>query len=130
MQRPSRRQFLGIAALGLTGIGALLAPRWLKGLIGTALPADLAEFQARLPTPPHARLIAREYLQAHPHEADPKALRQVFAEGALLEGLAGQPLRARLTEVIAQDYALERTQPIRGWIISRTEARLCVLAQM
>lgn len=76
---------------------------------------------------PHsAREIGRVYLAGHPAEADPTLLCHY------LESVCVQPERGRAdwSVVIRDDFARGNTVLVGGWVLSRTEARLCALAAM
>lgn len=100
---------LGMAGLGLLGsrraaesAGVLGSlTRWLRSL-------------------PGAREVGAVYLRANPQDADPERL---------LASLAGES-PATLLKRQRDDFRFGRTVTVRGWVLSRTEARLCALAAL
>jgi hypothetical protein len=129
----SRREFLLLAA----AFGAPLLP-W-RTLFGACSGADGAA--ARTPEllagllrrQASARVIGRAYLKATPAEA--AAGRLVDMITMRLEGGAGalrapERLRGLIAARVARDFEEGATVRVRGWILSRTEARLCGLAAL
>lgn len=122
-----RRAFVKGAALTLAAPGLLSL---LSGC-GTApdLDAALSDFHDDAGA---AAVIGSAYLEVTPEERD---------RGLLLERLAGASLaawdqlavrdRAALAEAVRErhraDFAQDRVVRLNGWILSRTEARLCAL---
>lgn len=76
--------------------------------------------------PDSAKEIGRVYLVGHPAEADATLLCHY------LESTCVQPERGRpdWSAVIRDDFARGNTVVVDGWVLSRTEARLCALAVM
>lgn len=79
--------------------------------------------------PKSARAVGERYLAIAPHERD-RALLQEAVFGA---GPSGQPrspeaLRARISELREQDFIAGDTVLIDGWMMARTEARLCAMS--
>lgn len=78
-----------------------------------------------------AREIGARYLAAVPEDADPARL-----AAQLFQGMQDVPyapaewaaLRRRIRERLQQDFASGDTLIVDGWILARTEARLCALA--
>jgi hypothetical protein len=90
--------------------------------------ASLAALLSHLPA---ARLVGRHYLSLVPEERSAAALRRVLFDGADLED--GRPaglerLRAHVHARRRQDFAAGDTLVVGGWLIARTEARLCALS--
>lgn len=123
-----------IAMLGLTRRGFV---KWMLALgtlphgIVQAAAHPRAESAARRwlaawSHPHSAREIGRVYLVEHPTEADPTLLCHY------LESVCVQPGRGRTdwSFVIRDDFARGNTVLVGGWVLSRTEARLCALAEM
>lgn len=74
-----------------------------------------------------ARAIGRAYLEGEPGERDPAQLAARLAES--LGG--GAPWsRDDVLARVRRDYDEERVVLVRGWLLSRTEARLCALASL
>jgi hypothetical protein len=125
VNRPSlpRRWFLGMAALfavfgrNAGHVFAASAPR----------PVEIGPDLIRLlPGIGDAAVVGREYLAAHPAEADGADLLRYF------RSLAGDPaaLRAVIGARLRQDFADGETVRVRGWVLARTEARLCALCAL
>ena len=79
-----------------------------------------------------ARAVGEAYLRRAPEEADPvllvnaicdrdRGLRQVLHHGD------NGRLRAAINNRLRRDFAHGRTVMLDGWLLSRTEARLCAL---
>ena len=82
-----------------------------------------------------AAIVGREYLQRVPREANPHLLAHLIATdlGCRPDKLARSDqsqLRKLLQMQQRRDFELAHTVRVRGWILSRTEARLCGLAAM
>jgi hypothetical protein len=77
-----------------------------------------------------AAAVGREYLRAAPHD---RVRARLVAELDTVIG-SGSPsdaeIRRRVSARIREDYAAGDTVRVRGWILSRTEARLCALAAL
>ena len=128
---PTRRQFLAL----LAAFGIPYLP-W-RAILGTnAAPGSARAAAERLVgllgAPASARAVGTAYLAEAPSEAEVTSL--VEAIVAQLEGgaeaLRGDEgrLRGALLRGIERDFAEEATLCLRGWIVSRTEARLCGLS--
>lgn len=66
-----------------------------------------------------ARRVGRAYLRRHPAEADVALLRAALAADL------GDPERLRAR--VRGDFEREAVVRVQGWVLSRTEARLCAL---
>jgi hypothetical protein len=84
--------------------------------------------------PASAARLGQAYLEAAPAEADARALAMGLAEdlggrervlAATAESLA-ETVSARCRD----DFAAGRTVRLQGWVLSRTEVRLCALAAL
>jgi len=77
-----------------------------------------------------ARIIGAAYLATHPDEADPALLRRAIAADL---APAAQRDQAELDRALAHrvraDFLEQRTVKVDGWVLSRTEARLCALCR-
>lgn len=117
----------------------LLPRRWFVGLAtlfalfgrnGTAaaavLPSPDGALEALLPRTDDAAVVGRAYLAQYATEADAGLLRR------RLVSLTAEPrrLRAAIGERIRRDFAEGDTVRIEGWVLSRTEARLCALCAL
>jgi len=111
---------------------ALAAGRAARAAVPPA--ADAAgRLRALVPAADSARLIGRAYLAGYPDESgdDATLARLILADPG---GDPRVPLPSdtqRLRETIAarvrEDFRQGRTARVEGWILSRTEARLCAL---
>ncbi len=129
----NRRSFLGLLAAALAlpfrGYASLLA-RLLPGADPEALFAErlLQAFSAQA----SAAAIGRHYLSENPAEASRTrllaAIREHLPASAVQTDAAA--LRHSIREVIRDDFARARTEDVGGWMLSRTEARLCALAAL
>ena len=130
----SRREFLArAAALGLP----LLFWQRIPGLWRETPPSSqpAAERLAGLLSQRQsARVVGAAYLEAAPSEARVGSL--VDAIAASLEGGASalrveeRELRGLLANRVERDFKEDAIVCLRGWILSRTEARLCGLAAL
>jgi len=127
--RTTRRLLLGTA-------------RWLA--LGLVLPAPLlvaleprtramAAWRSLVRARESARAIGREYLVQEPHEADRERLLESLsaicpAEQAV--SLDASELARRMARGVRRDFASGRTVSLRGWQLSRSEARLCALVAL
>jgi len=110
---------------GLMGaLAFLVSPR-----ISTAYPAphSIKRLVGLLHDQESARAIGRAYLLQEPSEADATCLVALLDPG----GVAARG-KAELRRTIAarhrEDFGCGRTVILDGWILSRTEVRLCALA--
>ncbi len=130
VQRWSRRQLLGrLWALAGLAVAATIAPlRRLRPRPGADSGEDptAARLAALAGPPESARAVGAEYLRSTPEERDPALLAQRLASGLA----PGAPLRPQLARRIRADFEQERVVSLRGWVVSRTEARLCALAAL
>lgn len=117
----TRRTFLLAAA----AFGASLPP-------GPAFSMDAAtRLRALVPAPTSARELGRIYLAQHPGEDGAALTRHILSSLSLDEeavvALDRQALPAMVTSRVRADFENGRTVEVAGWILSRTEARLCAL---
>ena len=119
-----RRWFVELAAL-FALVGRPAHARSLAALYPatTEFGAALVEL---LPTRADAAVIGRAYLAANPAEADLNRLvRQLTA-------LANTPsdLQAAIGDRLRRDFADRDTVRLDGWVLARTEARLCAVCAL
>jgi hypothetical protein len=77
--------------------------------------------------------VGREYLRLLPaREANAEQLLHLLhgADGAQFTATNSAELRVLVREAQRSDFAEGRTVMVDGWILSRTEARLCALAAL
>jgi hypothetical protein len=127
-RRTSRRRFLlGVVAVGVPVAVAPLRP-W-RALVRVSTPplADLLEHRES------AIAVGREYMAVSKTERTTEALlaelTAALPGGADAAKHASQAeLRGMLAARIRRDFEDDVTVSLRGWIVSRTEGRLCALA--
>lgn len=123
----TRRQFARLltaaAAVPMMGIaGGWAAP-------APSGPAE--ELTALFVHRPSARAVGRAYLRTAPQEADAGTLlHRLRAEAPDLFAAERRHLRQAAAERLRRDFAEGRTVTVRGWLLSRTEARLCALCAL
>lgn len=129
--RMRRRTFLlGAAASGLSlawrSLGAWpLSPTQLSG----------GERLAALLDGEVARAVGGEYLRAFPIEASQgvlaaRVVEQLPGGSRALATASDGRLRELLLGATAADFGDLRTVELQGWVLARTEARLCALAAL
>jgi hypothetical protein len=123
----SRRSLL-LAAAGALSLSA--RPRPAAAAPAAATVRRLAAFMRPQPS---AAAIGRAYLAHFPEEAEPSALTRrivgdVASSEAALMRLDDRSLWNRLAARRRADFAEGRLATVDGWLLSRTEARLCALA--
>jgi hypothetical protein len=82
-----------------------------------------------------ARAVGREYLRAFPAEASrgvlaARVVEQLPGGSRALASAPDDRLRELLLRATAADFKDLRTVELRGWVLARTEARLCALAAL
>lgn len=129
----NRRALLtGLARIGTLGVAA--SPIWARG-VNVAPPGDDAAtrmLRAALSNAAGARQIGMIYLQQPGAERNrDAALGALLASTALtreqVAGMQQRTLHRTLQERMRADYASGNAVNVEGWILSRTEARLCAL---
>jgi hypothetical protein len=126
----------GTFLLAVGGLGASLA--WRAGGLWPFLRRDQAPSErlaALLRHEEGARAIGREYLRRVPAEASSSVLTARVAErlpGGLgaVDTVSQDRLRELLLRASADDFHELRTVEVQGWVLARTEARLCALAAL
>ena len=128
----SRRQFLVLsAACGASLVARSSIPSWLP-IPDRSSPVE--RLTGLLRHRSSARVIGAAYLRHEPSEAQVTSLVDLIAGGfpggvgALRS--ADDALRGLLARRVEQDFAEERIVCLDGWIVSRTEGRLCGLAAL
>ena len=122
----SRRRFLYVfgAAGSATVLGAVLV-RWRgrERSLAAAVTVVLGNLAA-------AREIGALWVAANPHQSRPADL----VDGLLVDlgrqarSAGPEEIHRLVAERIRSDYATGRVGQIAGWVLSRTEIRLCALA--
>jgi len=125
--RLSRRHFI-------LSMLAALAPVSVLGFAWTHFPAARrAALESLLSDIDGARAIGARYLAMVPEEGDHAMLAAELFSGAtqpLGTPIAFDKLRQTLAARRERDFASGDTIIIGGWIVARTEARLCALATL
>jgi hypothetical protein len=110
------------AMAALLALPALFVAR--KANAHTALLSALADRRA-------AAMVGRLALDAAPSPGNADAIADgIWSRLAMEQTGDVAAIRARLSAVIRDDFATERTIRLDGWLVSETEARLCALAAM
>ena len=132
MARPrvTRRGFLtaalGVVAAGLVsmlGLGVYCSRREDLAAADAPGPDRLAR---ALRDPVGARRVGALYLERHPEEADPALLEARIAEDVELQGVrCATTAAAALATAGRRDFREGRTVQVEGWVLGRTELRLC-----
>jgi len=101
---------------------------------GLSPPADpiLARLRSLLSEPLGARHIGQINLRQAPAEGEPMPLASLILSSMELTGedalrLERPALARRFSAGVRADFAAGRTVVLDGWILSRTEARVCAL---
>jgi hypothetical protein len=129
--RITRRRLLAGAAAAAVPVALAPLRPW-RAMVAVTDPPPLA---ARLPRLLAARDSARRLgRQAAAAVGGPDVAAAVLASlpgGARRAAGAGDDeLRALISERVRADFAEEDTVTVRGWVLSRTEARMCALASL
>ncbi|MGH3452501.1 MAG: hypothetical protein ACRDQW_17730, partial [Haloechinothrix sp.] len=82
-----------------------------------------------------ARLVGREYLRVVPAEASTRVLAARVAERLpggfrALDTAKDDRLHELVLRATLEDFRGLRTVELHGWVLARTEARLCALAAL
>ncbi len=83
-----------------------------------------------------AQAVGREYLDSVAGEADAaKGLAELVVRGLpgryhTLREASDHELRGLLAQRISEDFKEHRTVGVSGWVLARTEARLCALSAL
>ncbi len=78
-----------------------------------------------------AAAVGRAYLETVSDEATVERLSALIAgelQDGALASIGDDGLRERLAAVRRRDFEREHVVVVRGWVLSRTEARLCALS--
>ena len=117
---------MGLATAGVFGVGT----GWLRHVhMQNELVLRLAGWGAQSDD---VTTIGRAYLEGQPEEADRDTLTRLLATSLNLfpYGMSDDELRQRSRAQIERDFADADTLTVQGWILSRTELRLCALAAL
>jgi hypothetical protein len=97
-------------------------------------PSLLDRWLATLPSSEGSRAVAESYLRAFPAERNAETLRRLLSasiasNGAVVAAELGDPLDLLRRQVRA-DFAAGEVVQVRGWVLSRSEARLAALRSL
>lgn len=118
-----------VAALPVAHVAARL---WPEGTPAAAAPVDLLAWFAE---PQEIRDIGEAYLARADGEPDLASLIEgmppLFApDGGLRADLSAAEAHARFDERVARDFERGDVVTVDGWVLARTEARLCAMAAL
>jgi hypothetical protein len=119
----SRRRII-VSALALAVVAAAMPRGGLRSGPPAEMPRALGPWRNR----PAARAIGRRYLAEHPDEADAGRLARRLFGGDGAAPVTGTALRHAVDAARGRDFAQGDTVLIDGWLLARSEARLCALA--
>lgn len=121
-----RRAFLAsLAAMG-GGAGVLLVLRSVeKGKDNVVLQLDQVLTVKR-----SARWVGLAYLEEVPSERDVQNLSELVFSEIKWETLLRSDIREVIRRQVRRDFRNDNLVRIRGWLLSRTEARLCALSAL
>lgn len=82
-----------------------------------------------------AQAVGHAYLRVAPQESNVGILTEIiFQSGTALmqrlDVLSEKDLIAKLRNIITEDFITENTVQVDGWVLSKTEARLCALCAL
>ena len=80
--------------------------------------------------PRAVRAVGRSYLELASNEADRARLSDLIFGNAGLPDVSFSSLQRHIAAARARDHAAGDTIMLDGWILSRTEARLCALCAL
>jgi hypothetical protein len=129
----SRRSFVRTLVL----LGALVPIRQSKMFVtaddsraGNLLSSKLADFFYDKNS---ARVIGLEYLRVAPREADASELTKLIClswNDDQINRWGPEKIKALLLHQQREDFEKDRIVKVQGWILSKTEARLCALTAL
>ena len=127
-RRLGRRTFVvSLAAFGGGALGVVGGQTYVraKGSLIDRLATWLSDSEA-------ARELGRAYLDAYPHERSAGAITAALRLGldVLPFSVSDERLRALFHASVNRDFEQGRTVVLDGWVLSRTEIRLCGLAAL
>ena len=128
----SRRWFIKAAAmLGITGAGGINMSTGGE-LLDDPITVRLADF---LKDAKSANVIGQPYLDAVPGENDPDIIVRSIEMNhpvitSKLRTASTSETKALIAKMVTEDFSTGETIQLHGWILSRTEARLCALTSL
>jgi len=126
----TRRIVLGVTVA--TALFPFATGRAVSAVAGDGASDAIHRLRLLQPAPASARRIGLAYANLHPEEAERgAALREISAALSLrpeeVTAQDEQALRRRIAARVRADFAEGDTVDIAGWMLARTEARLCLL---
>jgi hypothetical protein len=105
------------------------------GALLQAEPDALRRLAATFHHPGSAAAIGRTYLRQYPGEAEAQRLASEITSdldclGCRVPSADEASLRAAVRERVRRDFAEGVVVSVDGWVLSRTEARLCAIAAL
>jgi hypothetical protein len=125
------RRFVCLSLGSASGLS--LTPRYVQALAPGADPDELAaRLRALLYDREAARRLGHSYVRQVPTEDDPRILARLAVASAEAQqvdamSLDRASLNQRLDAQVRGDFASGNTIQLDGWVLSRTEGRLCAL---
>ncbi len=125
---------LALLSIGCAS-GLSLMPRHVQAFALRAAPDELAaRLRALLYDREAASRLGHLYVRQVPTEDDPRILARLavaLPEFQQIDAVARDPtsLHDRLDAQVRSDFAAGTTVQLDGWLLSRTEARLCALCR-
>jgi hypothetical protein len=125
-----RRDFV---ILGASALGLVITPWAMVSCDSTsqwttvlATPSMLGKFCSDA----EIKEIGHKYCQDNPEEVSIRKIENNLltqADGNLIEPDTNEIIDQHLSKLISDDFQRDQTVMIKGWVISRTEARQCAL---
>jgi hypothetical protein len=115
---------LFISLLGVLSLGRSLGPLE-DSLPAADLESWLKQFgPSRLGDPMALSQLGAVYLASHPGEQEPERLSRLILRDS------ADPVEFVLIESIARDWLKHDVTQVEGWVLSRTEARICAVLHL
>jgi hypothetical protein len=125
------RRFVLVSMGCASGLSLMLQPKAALAA-GQSLDPITVKLQSLVSDPVGARAIGRLYRRQFPAEDSPGilthlTLSSLLADAPEVAALDRNGLLRRLHECVRADFTTAVTVQLDGWVLSRTEARLCAL---
>jgi hypothetical protein len=128
----SRRNFISFSAAIFAGI--MVSPDFTQRIFSrNRLGNRLVKIFAH--DPQAARAVGHAYLREAPQEYNVGIITEMILRSGTaltqrLDALSEKDLIAKLRNLITEDFTNGNTVQVEGWVLSRTEARLCALCAL
>lgn len=119
-----------LMALALAGLGAATRPFSALAALAPHEGLHAGDLLQALSHRASAARVGQAYLGAYPEEAELERLVRQLESALASPPRSRRALRERLGATVRQDFADGRTVRVQGWVLSRTEARLCGVAAL